>query len=42
MLAGGVGEGVVVTLGEREAIATTAGTIRVVPAWSWLLGREPV
>lgn len=41
MVAGGVGAGTVITLGERETIATAAGTIRVVPAWSWLLGREP-
>lgn len=33
----GVREGTIVTLADRETIATDAGTIRVVPAWEWAL-----
>ncbi|MDO4797554.1 MAG: ATP-binding protein [Coriobacteriales bacterium] len=40
MRAGGVTEGLVVTVGERDQIQVPEGTVRVVPAWSWLLGRE--
>ena len=40
MRAGGIGVGTVVTLRDRETVVGGAGTIRIVPAWSWLLGRE--
>lgn len=40
MRAGDVSKGWVVTMNEREQIAVPEGTIFVVPAWSWLLGRE--
>ena len=33
----GVNESWIVTLDETETIETAAGTIHVVPAWSWLL-----
>lgn len=33
----GLGEGTIVTLADREEIATAAGRIEVVPAWEWLL-----
>ena len=33
-------EGIVITLSEAEEIRTKAGTIRVVPAWQWLLSGE--
>ena len=36
----GVTSGTIVTLGDRERVSTAAGTIRVVPAWEWVL--EPV
>ncbi|WP_165173261.1 ATP-binding protein [Adlercreutzia sp. ZJ242] len=33
----GCGEGVIVTLNEESEISAKAGTIRVIPAWKWLL-----
>jgi predicted AAA+ superfamily ATPase len=32
-----VGESILVTLHEADDIATASGTIRVVPAWRWML-----
>lgn len=40
MRVGEVTESWVVTMSEREQIEVPEGTIHVVPAWSWLLGRE--
>ncbi len=34
----GISEAVIVTLSDEEVIQTEAGTVRVVPAWQWLLG----
>lgn len=39
MRAGDIDRATVVTLNERETIATKVGIVLVVPAWSWLLGR---
>jgi hypothetical protein len=39
MHAGSVAHGTIVTMAENQTIETESGTIRVVPAWSWLLGR---
>lgn len=36
----GLREGFVVTLREEEVLETEAGTIRIVPAWKWFLGKE--
>lgn len=40
MKATGLREGFVVTLREEEVLETEAGTIRIVPAWKWFLGKE--
>lgn len=40
MKATGLSEGLVVTLREEEVLETEAGTIRIVPAWKWFLGKE--
>lgn len=40
MRATGLREGFVVTLREEEVLETEAGTIRIVPAWKWFLGKE--
>ena len=39
MAAMGVPEGTVVTEREERDIAVPEGTVRVVPAWKWMLGR---
>lgn len=33
----GVGEATLVTLYDEETVRSPAGTVRVVPAWRWLL-----
>ena len=33
----GIDESVIVTMDTEETIETTSGTIRVVPAWKWLI-----
>lgn len=40
MKATGLREGFVVTLREEEVLEAEAGTIRIVPAWKWFLGKE--
>lgn len=36
----GVRQSTIITMSESEVIEVDAGTIRVVPAWQWLLGEE--
>lgn len=36
---GGIDHGTIVTMRENDSVEVSAGTIQIVPAWSWLLGR---
>lgn len=39
MRAGSLNRGTIITMGDRDSVTTENGTIQIVPAWSWLLGR---
>lgn len=37
----GLSEGTLVTLGEKDELSVTSGTVHVVPAWQWFLAERP-